>query len=132
MQQINVVNAIIKYKGRFLIVQRNLKSRLHPGKWSFPGGKLKQEETILEGLKRAIKEETSLEVDKSIIPIAEYQYKRPEEGITLGKSFLVFAIHNKVRLSKELSSFAWISPEELKNYQHIEGMEEELEKAKGL
>lgn len=35
-----------------------------PDSWTFPGGKQEYEETILEGAKREVKEETNLEIDE--------------------------------------------------------------------
>jgi len=55
-----VVNAIVKRGNHFLIIKRSSKDEIHPEKWSFPGGKLEEGETILEAAERELKEKTGV------------------------------------------------------------------------
>lgn len=57
------VGAIIQDKqGRILVSQRSLNSKMYPGQWQIPGGKVEKNEDCLKALKREVKEETDLEV----------------------------------------------------------------------
>jgi len=59
----SVVAAVIQDKeGRILVSQRSLNSKLYPGKWQVPGGKVEKGENHLDALKREVKEETDLEI----------------------------------------------------------------------
>ena len=51
-EHIVVVTGIVKFKDKFLILKRNDKMEMHPGKWSFPGGKVKAGEDLFSALKR--------------------------------------------------------------------------------
>jgi len=127
-----VVNAIVEYKGKFLILKRSSSSSIHPGKWAFPGGKIIPGESVIEALKREIKEETSLEIENTKEFISDYIFKRPKGTYTLGLCFLVRAKSDKVNLSRGFSQYSWIKQEELKQYNHIEGLQEELTRAAKL
>ena len=57
MKRIKVVYALIQNEdGQVLLVHNT-----DGGGWSFPGGKVEPEETLVEALKREIMEETGLE-----------------------------------------------------------------------
>jgi 8-oxo-dGTP diphosphatase len=57
-----VVCAIIFHNNKILAVQRGPNMSL-PFKWEFPGGKLEDNETELECIKREIREELSIEIE---------------------------------------------------------------------
>jgi len=60
-------------KGRILLVKHRLrKGGYWQGKWICPGGKLERGETIEEGIKREVKEETNLEI-KLVTPLAPFE-----------------------------------------------------------
>jgi XTP/dITP diphosphohydrolase len=57
------VGALIQDKqGRILASQRSLNSKMYPGQWQIPGGKVEKGEDCLKALKREVKEETNLEI----------------------------------------------------------------------
>jgi 8-oxo-dGTP diphosphatase len=59
---INVTCAIIVIKNKILVTQRSEKMKL-PLKWEFPGGKLEENETEIDCIKREIKEEINIEIE---------------------------------------------------------------------
>ena len=65
MADIIIICGIIEHKGRILIGKKI--ECEHPvdlgGKWHLPGGRLEKGESLEEGLKREIKEETNLDVE---------------------------------------------------------------------
>lgn len=52
-----VVTGILKSKDHYLIVERADYDETYPSPWEFPGGHLEEGETIIEALKRELKEE---------------------------------------------------------------------------
>lgn len=125
---ITVITALIKFNDEFLIVKREPSSTIHPNLWMFPGGKAEPGEDILAALKREIKEETNLDIN-NLKKISEYEYKRPNNSITLGQCFSAISNSKEVKINQELEDFKWIKKEEFKNYPHLKELDLELEKA---
>lgn len=63
MKIINVVAGVIRNKENKILVAKRDQYQPHPGKWEFPGGKLKFNESIEDGLKREILEELNLTIN---------------------------------------------------------------------
>ena len=57
-----VAAIILDKQGKILVSQRALDSKVFPGKWQIPGGKVEPGEKLLTALKREVKEETNLEI----------------------------------------------------------------------
>lgn len=56
-----IVGALIEKDGKYLLVQEG-KEKCY-GKWSFPAGHLEPGETIFDGAKREVKEETGCDIE---------------------------------------------------------------------
>ena len=82
-------------------------------KFMFPGGTLEPNESVLDCLKREIKEETNLRVKivKPIFADTIYSKRVPQLGII----YLCTAPHGKLSLSKEHSAYAWVNSQSLHN-----------------
>lgn len=59
-----VVAGFIKREGKFLLVRRP-PGKKNEGLWEFPGGKVEEDESLEEALKRELKEELGIEALKS-------------------------------------------------------------------
>jgi lipopolysaccharide heptosyltransferase III len=124
-QPIKAANAIIKDKDKFLVIKRK-DEQIHSGKWMFPGGILEEGETFEEALKREIKEEVGLEIKEIVKEISNYKYPRPDNKITLGKSYLVSIDNDKVTINEEIEDYKWVTLEEFEQLDSVEGLAEEL------
>lgn len=118
-----VVNAIIFNKDKFLIIKR--KQGLHKGLWAFPGGSVEKNETNKQALIREIREEVNLEISSVIRKIADYNYKDDYGQDSHGESFLVKVKDFDVTLNNEVADYRWITIEELENFNHVRGIDEE-------
>lgn len=102
-------NAIIQNNsGEILVLQTD-------GKWKLPGGRLEENETWLEGLRREIKEETGIE-NFTIEKILNVDLS--DSGNTYIVTFLCKIEDNpEIKLSDEHQKYAWVGEKEVKGYQ---------------
>ncbi|MBM3234229.1 NUDIX domain-containing protein [Candidatus Pacearchaeota archaeon] len=137
-----VATGIVIKEGKFLIVKRADWEKNSPGKWTVPGGKLevldyilKQTDTkdgkqwynIIETLvKREIKEEAGIEIN-NIGYVTSLAFVRTDGIPTLVISLYADYSSGEIKLCSALSEFAWVSLEEAKKYDLIEGIYHELE-----
>ncbi|MBI2663237.1 NUDIX domain-containing protein [Candidatus Woesearchaeota archaeon] len=127
-----VLTAIVLHPDntRILIVKRKEDEEIHGGKWMLPGGKLEEDESLFDALKREILEETGIEIENEKEYINDYIFERPTGELTLGMTFLIRAINDDVKLNmKEYDDFAWIATEELDEYDYLEYIKPEIDKA---
>ena len=79
---ISVVAALIKNDDKILITRRKTGDKYVINKWEFPGGKVENNETEIDAIKREIKEE--LEIDIEAIKLLDnVVYKYPSKEISL-------------------------------------------------
>lgn len=135
-----VVTAIIVNDGKYLIAKRSDKEAAFPGQWTVPGGKLNVNDykerskdtkdlwyNIFEDLvRREVREEVNLEI-KNIGYVTSLAYIRSDNIPTIIISMYADYATGEVRLSHELTEYAWVTLEDAKDYDLIEGIYEELE-----
>jgi len=135
-----VVTGIIIKDGKYLIAKRAPTEKAFPNLWTVPGGKLglkeyssRQKDTsshwynIFEDLlRREVREETGLAV-KNIRYLTSLSYVRDDGIPTIIVSLFADYDQGEILLSSELTEHVWVSLEEAKKYELIEGIYEELE-----
>ena len=136
-----VSTAIIVKNGQYLIVQRSFKQKVFPGQWTVPGGGLEVEDyintpkttkdtwylAIENSLRREIKEEVGLTVGK-INYLLDMVFIRPDGIPVVVLSFWAKYKSGQVKLdTRESVNYRWVSSKELKNYDLIEGIAQEIE-----
>ena len=133
------VTGIVVKDGKYLITRRALNKKNFPGKWTVPGGNLEVKDyihrrkdtsshwyNVLEDvLRREIKEEVGLNV-KNLGYVTSMTFIRPDHTPTLIISVFAEYGSGEVVLNEESVDFAWVSLEEAKGYDLIEGIYEEL------
>jgi len=131
---------ILVKDGKFLIARRAEWEKAFPGKWTVPGGKLevldyalREKDTsvhwynVLEDLsKREVMEEVGLEI-KNLNYVTSLVYIRSDNIPSLIISLWAEPVGEAIKLCLALSEYRWVSLEEAKNYEMIEGIYEELE-----
>ena len=104
--------------GRALLVKRG--GPPLEGQWSIPGGMLEVGETLLEGVRRELLEETGVEVRVGeLIEVFERinvdgNGKARYHFVVL--DYLCAALRGEARAGSDVTDVAWAKPEELANY----------------
>jgi len=136
-----VSTAIICKDGGYLIIQRSPNKKVFPNRWAVPGGGLEISDyintpkttpdawyfAIENSLKREIKEEVGLEVGK-LNYLLDLVFIRPDNVPVVTLSYYCGWKSGEVKLNKEENiNYKWVTYEEAKNYDLIEGILEEIE-----
>lgn len=121
------VKALVFYKEKFLIVKRSDAARGDHYYWELPGGRLEFGESPDDTLMRELLEETGLAA-KPIHPIQTWSFFRGEDTQIVGITFLCKTNTNLVELSTEHEAYAWITPDDLNQYDFIPSVLHSLEK----
>ncbi len=108
------VKAIVFYKNRILLLEKNDKEGRHP--WEFPGGGLEYGEDFAAALHREVREETGLKV-RILGPVGLWNYHRSMWQHLTGVMFICETDSDAVELSAEHCSYKWVLPEELRKYE---------------
>jgi len=100
-------------RNQILLLRRSLTSKINPGKWDLPGGKIDEGENFNEALSREVAEETSLPVN--ITGVAGVN-----ESDTVVDDFIIVTLimegivgSGTVKLSNEHDDFVWVNPDEI-------------------
>lgn len=128
-----------------LILKRDEREKVHPGRYGVPGGKLEwgdmdiTKSTRINGdvidfenavenlLKREVKEEAGIEIENKLIYINSVAFVRPDETPVVLVKFGAKYRNGEVVLEKgAFTDYAWVNAEEVKNYPCIDGVAEEI------
>jgi 8-oxo-dGTP pyrophosphatase MutT (NUDIX family) len=91
---------------RFMIVKRSPDAQKYPNEWDFPGGHIHEDEDEIVGLKREVKEETTLDIAS---PVQVHQQGRI-------KFYKTRQYNGTIKLSEEHTEYKWVTIEELDSY----------------
>ncbi len=139
LHQIAVTAIIYNKDGKFLITKRSPSEPRFPNRWTVPGGKLSTDDyihkelthknqwyhSLVSTLKREVKEETNLEIDQPEY-LLDLTFIKGDGQPVLVISYMAEYESGEVVLDAESSEFAWITAEEVGNYDLIEGIDEEI------
>jgi len=145
-----VANVVIyrESDGRCLILKRDEREKVHPGRWGVPGGKLEWKDLDLDRpsringdvldyenaledlLKREAKEEANIDIDTaSFAYINSVAFVRPDETPVMMVKVAAEYLGGEVTPEKGgFTDYAWVNAEEVKNYPCIDGIHEEVAK----
>jgi 8-oxo-dGTP pyrophosphatase MutT (NUDIX family) len=128
--------------GKYLLTKRSPAEKAFPNKWTVPGGKLEscdyrdrkfdteqgeQWYNVMEdSIRREVLEETGLKV-KKLNYITSLVFMRKDGIPSLVLSYYAEHDSGTVRLSHEMTDHAWVSAEEAKEYDLIDGIYEEID-----
>lgn len=102
---VSVAAAIVRDDGRILAIQRR-----DNGRWEPPGGVLELDETVEEGLRREVREETGLEVEPEALTGI---YKNMPRGI-VALVFRCRQLDGEPHETREALDVRWMTSEEVR------------------
>jgi len=136
-----VVTGIIVKDRKYLITKRAPSELAWPNKWTVPGGKLEAKDyeereadtnagqwyNVCENLlRREVMEETGLKI-KNIKYLTNLVFRRPDNIPVVVISLFADHHEGEVKLCEDMTEHAWVTVEEAKNYDLIDGIYEEIE-----
>lgn len=141
-----VITAIIVKDGKYLVTRRARNKKRFPGMWTVPGGKLEVEDyqslpkdtehywyNVLEKvLRREVKEEVGLDIEH-IVYVTSLATVHADGAPSLVISCMADWKAGEVTLQEEeTDAFAWVTLEEAKTYDLLDGIYDELVMAEEL
>ena len=119
-----VINCVLEFKGKILIVQRNKNLNFYPGYWNGISGFLDDSKPIREKIKGEIAEELNLSPRyiRSIKMGRIFHQKAPKYNKTwIVHPVLVKISSNQIKIDWEAQDFRWISIQEASKYKLLPG-----------
>ncbi len=124
-----VINCVLKYKGRLLLVQRSKGMKLYPSYWNGLSGFLDDNKSLKEKVFQELKEEVGLN-EKDILSIKigkifdqdEPKYKKT----WIVHPVLVIIKRNEIKLDWEAQDYRWVSLKEIKEMKLLPGFDDVL------
>ena len=121
-----VVTAIVKNKGKVLILKKSPKDYNYPNRWSFCSGYVKEFESAEDTVLREIKEEIGLhaKIIKKGKLFQKNDKTKKKQWVIM--PFLCRVKSRNVKLDHENTDFRWISYKDIKKYKTVPGLEKDL------
>jgi 8-oxo-dGTP pyrophosphatase MutT (NUDIX family) len=141
LHRVAVTCIIHDAEGRFLLTKRSPAKRVHPGKWTVPGGGLSTDDYTSRpqthgnagwygaaeaALRREVLEEVNVEVGP-ITYLLDLTFVRPDGIPVLVLSYHAPYLSGEVRLDEDAVEHRWATLEEARSLDLIAGVYEELE-----
>jgi 8-oxo-dGTP diphosphatase len=128
------VSAAIIRDGKVLVVRRARRPAL--ALYTLPGGAVETGETLIEAVKREVREETRLEIEPVALAGHREAIVRDAQG-RVERHFVIlcFAAHWRAGepvLNEELDEARWLDPSEVAKLKTTEGLAEIVAAAAGL
>lgn len=137
-----VATVIIVKDGKFLILKRAAHEKAFPNKWGVPGGKLVRHEyenlpktspthpqwynVIDFVLRKEVREEANLEIETPQY-LCDLVFIRPDGYPVATLSYWARWKSGEVKIDKSHADYAWVTLEEAKKYDLIDGIWDELQ-----
>jgi 8-oxo-dGTP diphosphatase len=125
------VGGVVISQGRALVVKRGAPPL--EGEWSIPGGMLEVGETLVEGVRRELAEETGIEVRvHGVIEVLERisldAEGKPEYHYVV-LDYYCEAIRGEARPGSDVTNVAWVSEPELEKFSLNSAAQQVIRKA---
>lgn len=122
-QGVNVV--IADNQNRILVIKRGSSVKFSPNIWDLPGGKVEDNENLIEAAKRETKEESDLDIELEDNYFYIYHYPNEEIDIYAFRARLVNGI---VKLDNKHTAFKWVSRNNWRKLNYTPSVEATLAK----
>jgi len=119
------MKAIILKNGKVLIMKRSMKEDHAQVLWDIPGGKIDFGEDPIDCLNREVMEESGIKIE--IIKLLRvWSFLKDSKTQIIGITMLCKYKSGEVKISEEHTEFKWIKPEEIDNYDALDGVKEDV------
>jgi isopentenyldiphosphate isomerase len=130
-----VVNCVVRYKGKYLVVQRSKKLNFYPGYWNGISGFLDDQRSLEEKVQDELREE--LGIVKSKIKKIQLGEIMNQDAPKYKKTWivhpvLVYLTTDKIKLDWEAEDYKWATMAEMKKLKLLPGFKAVLEKVSKL
>jgi 8-oxo-dGTP diphosphatase len=113
-----VVTAVIERADRRVLIGQRRRQDSSPLKWEFPGGKVKNGESLEQALARELHEELDVTLLRAVqISRVEHEYGGPMGSLTI--IFFAVAILESELRPGPFEQVAWVLPRELGQYDFL-------------
>ncbi|MGN1296100.1 MAG: (deoxy)nucleoside triphosphate pyrophosphohydrolase [Bacilli bacterium] len=127
MKTVKVVAAVIYAEGKIFATERGYSE--FKGGWEFPGGKIEENETAIQALKREIKEELEADIEVGqLIDTIEIDYPK----FHLSLACYLCELKSSHLVLKEAASCQWLSKQQLDSVAWLEADRLLIEKLKRI
>lgn len=126
-----VINCVVKYHDRILVVQRSKKLHFYPERWNGISGFLDDQRSLEQKIKDELKEELGIHTkDIKRIRLGEiFDQEAPKYKKTwIVHPVLIEVTTEKVMLNWEAKSYKWITQKEVKQLNFLPGFDRVLAK----
>jgi nucleoside triphosphatase len=125
--QVGVKVFLQNSEGQYLILERNLDKYTDIQKrsaWDIPGGRIEIGLPLMDNLKREVLEETGLQISEPIRLAAAQDILRTDKHVVR----LTYVAHaeGQPEISEEHIAFKWLSLDELKTLENLDGFAKEV------
>lgn len=142
-----VVNAVVyrESDGRCLILKRSMREKVHPGRYAVPGGKLEWaqfdlskptringdvldfENALEDLLMREVSEEAGITIYSELAYLNSVFFIRPDGIPVILIKMAAQYKDGEVKVEEgAFDDYHWVNEEEIKNYECIDGIKEEV------
>lgn len=126
-----VINCVLKYKNKILLVERNPSIHFYPSYWNGISGFLDDQRNLKEKVKDELQEELGINKENILkIQLGEiFDQEEPKYKKTwIVHPVLVEVSTNKIKLDWEAKNYKWINPQEVFKLKLLPGFDKVLEK----
>ncbi|MBI2121589.1 MAG: NUDIX domain-containing protein [Candidatus Sungbacteria bacterium] len=126
-----VINCVVKYKNKILLVERSDELNLYPGYWNGISGFLDDQRSLEEKVKDELQEELGISEEHiKYIRLGEiFDQEAPEYKKTwIVHPVLIEVDTGKITLDREAKNYKWISPKDVNNFKLLPGFDRVLKK----
>lgn len=144
--RIAVTCIIYNKEGKYLVTKRSPTKKVHPNKWTVPGGGLTTDDyvnrpqthgnagwygAVEEALLREVKEEVNIEIGKATY-LLDLTFIRSDGIPVLVLSYYAPYVSDEVKLDADAVEYRWVTLAEAKEIDLIPGIYEEIEEVEGI